>query len=104
KCSCDSIKKAGIGWCGHCKEGMAYGQEIKSEKVYKEVAGEKAPKDMKCKGCATAAAKDGTCEHCHVSFAHGVMYHSAAAHDLAAGTKVDAKTVKCADCKKLVAS
>src|ERR1041384_555072 len=102
KCTCESIKKAGIGWCSHCSEGLAYGQEIKSEKVYKELAGEKAPKDMKGKGCAAAAAKNGTCEHCHVSFANGMMYHSAAAHDLATGKKVDVKEVKCADCKKLV--
>lgn len=104
KCTCAEIKKAGCGWCDACHSGMSCGKELKSETVYKTVAGVDAPKDMKCKGCAKAAKESGTCEHCHVSFAAGRMYTSPAAYTVASGAKVDAKDVKCADCRKMIES
>ena len=103
ECTCDAIKKAGTGWCEHCAKGLYMGSEVKVEKVYKTLVGEPAPKEFKCKDCEAAAKKDGWCEKDKVGFAGGKMYASKFAWDLAKGQKVDAATVKCEDCKKLIA-
>lgn len=101
---CEKIKADGQGFCEHCSQGMIYGVTVKSEKVYKTLAG--APIDkaamasMKCDGCKAAMLKNGVCEHCHVGVADGHLYHSMYAHTLATGKLMPAEKISCPSCKE----
>jgi len=106
KCGCKKIHKAGSGWCEPCGGGEAFGVAIKSKKLYKALQGKKIKEKskIKCGGCKKAEAKGGKCDGCHVAFNEGKVYHSPVAHILSKGVKVDAKAVKCRDCKESLES
>jgi hypothetical protein len=101
---CEKIKAEGQGFCDHCSKGMIYGVDVKSEEVYKVLAGapiyKSAISTMKCDGCKTAALKNGVCEHCHVGVADGRIYHSIPAHTLATGKLVSQEKMTCPSCKE----
>lgn len=100
-CTCKTIKKTGAGWCDDCKSGAMFGVKIKSAKLYKALQGKKIDdiESIKCPACKTAAGKDGSCDHCRVSFHDGAAYHSPVAHTLAQGHGVKVDEMKCAGCK-----
>lgn len=100
--SCELIKKAGQGFCDHCKSGKIYGLKVASRKLYDALAGEEGKieelKKSHCPGCKSAAAKGGSCEHCGVFVVNHRVFHSETAAALARGVKVDAAGLKCKGC------
>lgn len=105
-CTCAKDKAAGAGWCTDCKEGYVAGVSTKSKRLYDAMQGTTiTPADVKksgCSNCEKALASNGSCDACHVHFAGGKMYKSAAAARLAAGTALNKETPMCGGCKAAV--
>lgn len=99
-CTCAEARKAGMGWCKACRQGLALGIRFKSQPVYRLLAGEPAMKERikKCAGCIKAARQQGTCEECRLTFAGKRVYRSVYAATLARGKVIGAKNAKCKTC------
>jgi len=102
ECSCPSNTARTVAWCVPCSGGVAFGHQVKSEKLVTALAGHEAKEDgIKCSGCKTAFKNSADCDHCKLGFRHGFSFHSPVSLALARGDIVDASTIECPRCKTI---
>ncbi len=100
---CCMKAKAENGAC--CGTAYFAGQQIKSAKLHKALAGKKVEgKKIECGGCEKALAKNSSCHGCKVHFAKGKAYRSPVAQALALGHAIPADHMKCGGCKEAAKS
>lgn len=103
----EAAKTAKAGANASAEAVTVFGVEVTSDKLRAALAGfEMNEKSVRCPGCRAALKNDGTCEHCHVSMAHGKAYRSPVAYALAKGTPMPAELVaacpkRCDQCKTM---
>lgn len=102
KCSCPSNTARTVAWCVPCNGGVAFGHQVKFEKLVAALVGHQAKEDgIKCSGCKTAFKNSANCDHCKLGFRHGFKFHSPVSLALAKGDIVDASTIECPRCKTI---
>ena len=102
KCSCPSNTARTVAWCVPCNGGVAFGHQVKFEKLVTALAGHQTKEDgIKCSGCKTAFKDSADCAHCKIGFRHGFKFHSPVSLALAKGDVVDASTIECPRCKTI---
>lgn len=102
KCICPDMKATSVAWCAHCKDGKAFGQDVKSEKLVTALSGKEVKEaDLKCADCKAVLKAGGTCTKCKITYLNGKQYQSPVAASLAKGTLLDKAKVTCAGCKAL---